>query len=129
MNDTRRIVANPQLNTNQAGIVLPRWNGTAFVSGNTTIRQEFVRLVNLYGAIPAGSPGHNQADPALSRRRTTSWATRARVPDVGAFEVTAPPTISIADLGVTEGNAGTTPASFAVSLSAATGATRDRRLT
>ena len=119
--DTRRIVANPQLNTNQSGIVLPRWNGTAFVSGSATIRQEFVRLVNLYGSIPAGSPGHNQADPVLSATDDILGNPRS-VPDVGAFEVSAPPTISIADLGIAEGNAGTTPASFAVSLSAATGA-------
>ena len=90
VNDARRIVANPLLATNQAGIVLPRWNGTSFVSGNATIRQEFVRLVNAYGAIPAGSPGHNQADPALSATDDILGNPRTQ-PDVGAFEVTAPP--------------------------------------
>ena len=120
VNDTRRIVANPQVATNQSGIVLPRWNGTSFVSGSATIRQEFVRLVNLYGAIPAGSPGHNQADPALSPADDILGNPRT-VPDVGAFEVSAPPTLSIADSNVTEGHAGTSPASFAVTLSAATG--------
>ncbi|HET9316197.1 MAG TPA: Calx-beta domain-containing protein [Vicinamibacteria bacterium] len=121
VNDTRRIVANPQLATNHSGIVLPRWNGTSFPSGNTTIRQEFVRLVGLYGAIPAGSPGHDQADPALSPADDILGNPRT-TPDVGAFEVTAPPALSIADLGVTEGSAGTTQAVFAVTLSAATGA-------
>jgi hypothetical protein len=117
VNDTRRIVANPQLNTNQAGVVLPRWNGTAFVSGSTTIRQEFVRLVNLYGAIPAGSPGHNQADAALSPADDILGNPRS-TPDLGAYEVSAPPTLSIADLSVPEG-AGT--GTFTVSLSTAAG--------
>jgi hypothetical protein len=121
VHDTRRIVANPQVATSQSGIVLPRWNGTSFPSGSTTIRQEFVRLVNLYGAIPPGSPGHDQADPALSPADDILGNPRS-VPDVGAFEVTAPPALSIADLSVTEGSAGTTPAAFTATLSAATGA-------
>jgi hypothetical protein len=38
VDDTGRIIADPLLNTNQGGIVLPRWNGTSSPSGNTTIR-------------------------------------------------------------------------------------------
>lgn len=113
--DARRIVANPGLATSHAGIVLPRWNGTTFVSGNTTIRQEFVRLVNAYGAIPAGSPGHDQADPALSAADDILGNPRTQ-PDVGAYEVTAPPVVSIADAAAAEG-AGS--ASLTVSLTAA----------
>jgi hypothetical protein len=116
VDDTTRIVADPLVNTNQAGIVLPHWNGTAFPSGNTTIRQEFVRLVNLYGAIPAGSPGHNQADPAQAPADDILGNPRV-TPDMGAFEVSAPPTLSINDVGVIEGDAGTTSAVFTVSLS------------
>jgi hypothetical protein len=112
--DTRRIVANPALATNHAGIVLPRWNGTAFVSGNATIRQEFVRLVNAYGAIPAGSPGHDQADPALAATDDILGNPRTQ-PDVGAYEVTAPPVVSIADAAAAEGAPN---ASFVVSLTA-----------
>jgi Calx-beta domain len=114
VNDARRIVANPQLATSHAGIVLPRWNGTTFVSGNATIRQEFVRLVNAYGAIPAGSPGHDQADPALSATDDILGNPRT-VPDVGAYEVTAPPVVSIADVAVSEGGGN---ASFVVGLTA-----------
>ena len=40
----------------------------------------------------------------------------------------APPTLSIDDVSVTEGNAGTTTATFTVTLSAASGQTRDGRL-
>ena len=118
VDDTRRIIANPQLNTNQAGVVLPHWNGTAFPSGNTTIRQEFVRLVNLYGAIPAGSPGHNQADVFLAPPDDILGNTRV-LPDMGAYEVMVPPSLSIGDVTVTEGNAGSVTATFTVTLSAA----------
>jgi hypothetical protein len=116
--DARRIVANPGLNTNLAAIVLPRWNGTSFLSGNATVRQEFVRLVNLYGAIPAGSPAQNQADPALAAAEDILGRTRA-TPDLGAFEVT-PVTLGIEDVTVSEGNVGSTNAALAVRLSTAT---------
>src|SRR5262249_40580872 len=56
VDDVTRIVADPQLQANQSGIVLPHWNGSGFPSGSATIRDEFVRLVGLYGAIPATSP-------------------------------------------------------------------------
>jgi hypothetical protein len=122
VDDTTRIVANPQLNTNQSGIVLPHWNGTAFPSGSTTIRQEFVRLVNTYGAIPAGSPAKDQADPAQAPADDILGNPRT-APDIGAFEVTAPPTLSITDVTVTEGDTVPTQAAFTVSLSAASGQT------
>jgi hypothetical protein len=115
--DTRRIVANPQLNTSQAGIVLPRWNGTAFASGSTTVRQEFLRLVNLYGAIPAGSPGQNQADAALAPTDDILGRPRS-APDMGAFEVTIP-ALSVLDMSVNEGDTGSANAVFTVTLSAA----------
>ncbi len=80
-----------------------------------------MRLVSLYGAIPSGSPAQNQADPALSpvddilgRVRTT--------PDLGAFEATTP-MLSIEDLAVVEGDAGSSNAVFTVRLSAVAGAT------
>ena len=87
VHDARRIVANPLL-PNQAAIVLPHFNGTGFPSGSTTIRQEFERLVALYGALPGGSPAIDQADPAaapaddiLGRPRTAGAG-----PDLGAWE-------------------------------------------
>jgi uncharacterized repeat protein (TIGR01451 family) len=119
VNDATRIVSNPLLPTNQAGIVLPRWNGTTSLSGSTNIRQEFVRLVNTYGAIPVGSPavnaanaGHAPADDILGNPRVT--------PDIGAFEIVSTVSnISISDVTVTEGDAGTVAANFTVTLSAA----------
>jgi hypothetical protein len=122
VDDARRIIADPLVNTNQGGIVLPRWNGSSFPSGNTTIRQEFVRLVNAYGAIPAGSPGHDQADPALAPLDDILGNPRF-APDMGAFEVKLPPTVSVTDATVTEGDASPVPAVFTVSLSAPSGQT------
>ena len=58
--------------------MLPRWNGTAFVSGNATIRQEFVRLVDrLRRASPPAAPATTRPTPRW-RPPTTSSATRAR---------------------------------------------------
>ena len=70
--------------------MLPRWNGTAFVSGSATIREEFERLVGLYGAIGGGSPAAGQADPALrAAGRHPGPAARRGSPDLGAFEAGA----------------------------------------
>lgn len=87
IDDLNRAVAHPLL-SDQAGIVLPRWNGSAFLSGNVTIRQEFQRLVNLYGQPAAGSPAVDAANPAyvstediLGQRRPIGTA-----PDLGAYE-------------------------------------------
>lgn len=90
-NDAHRRVANPRLNTNQANIILPRWNGSTFLSGKTTIRQEFIRLVNLYGKIPATSPAIGKANATYAP--TTDILRRPRrAPDLGAYEYIPPPT-------------------------------------
>ena len=89
--DARRVVANPLLNTHQEEIVLPRWNGSAFLSGNLSIRQEFVRLVELYGKIPVYSPAIGRADPALMPPDDILSHPRSASPDLGAYEVVQPP--------------------------------------
>ena len=114
VDDVNRIVADPLLNANQSGIVLPHWNGTSFPSGSATIRDEFVRLVGLYGAIPGTSQAVNQAD-AVNAPVDDILGNPRSTPDVGAYEVTAPPTLSISDASATEGSS----AAFLVSLSAA----------
>ncbi|GJM42215.1 MAG: hypothetical protein DHS20C20_24970 [Ardenticatenaceae bacterium] len=84
--DDRRLVADPELNTNQSGVVLPRWQGTEFLSGNTTIRQEFERLVDTYGRLPNSSPAIGQADPAFAPVDDILGNYRGIVADMGAFE-------------------------------------------
>ncbi|HUF00048.1 MAG TPA: S-layer homology domain-containing protein [Anaerolineales bacterium] len=84
--DTNRVVGNPLLNTDQSGIILPRWNGSAFPSGNATIRQEFYRLVALYGQIAAGSAAIDKALPAQAPATDILGQSRGASPDMGAFE-------------------------------------------
>lgn len=84
--DDRRVVADPELNTDQSGVILPRWEGTQFASGNTTVRQEFERLVDLYGRLPSTSPAIGQADPAFAPIDDILGNYRGVVADMGAFE-------------------------------------------
>jgi len=84
--DDRRVVADPELNTDQSGVILPRWQGAAFLSGNTTIRQEFERLVDLYGRLPSTSPAIGQADPAFAPVDDILGNYRGGVAEMGAFE-------------------------------------------
>lgn len=86
VDDAQRIVADPELNTDQSAILLPRWQGTAFASGNTSIREEFVRLVDAYGRIPATSPAIGQADPAYAPFEDILGRPRGRTADLGAYE-------------------------------------------
>lgn len=85
VNDANRVVANPLLG-NQTGLVLPHWNGSAFPSGSSTIRQEFERLVNLYGNPAAGSSAANAADAAQSPADDILGNPRGPNPDLGAYE-------------------------------------------
>jgi hypothetical protein len=87
--DKRRVVANPRLNTNQKQMVLPRWNGAAFLSGNTSIRQEFIRLARRYGKIPIGSAAIDKANPAYAPATDILRRARGTSPDLGAFEFIA----------------------------------------
>ncbi len=84
--DARRVVANPLLNTNHSGLILPRWNGSAFLSGSATIREEFERLVESYGKIPAASPAFGKADPALAPATDILGRPRSARPEIGAYE-------------------------------------------
>jgi len=83
--DPHPIVADPGLDTDHTDIVLPIWDGERFASGTTAIRDEFVRIVETYGALGSTSPAVDAADPAtaaaddiLGRRRDG--------PDLGAYE-------------------------------------------
>jgi len=86
--DVNRLVADPLLESDQGNVVLPVWdeNQHQFMSGNTTIRQEFVRLVNTYGAIPSGSPARDSADAQNMPSDDILGKTRGASPDIGCFE-------------------------------------------
>jgi hypothetical protein len=84
--DPHPIVANPLLNADQENVMLPRWNGSTFLSGGSTIRQEFVRLVEQYGRIPAGSPAAGRADPAFAPADDILGRPRSATPNLGAYE-------------------------------------------
>jgi hypothetical protein len=83
--DANRLVANPLL-PGQAGLVLPRWNGSQFTDGSATVNEVFINLVMLYGTPAGNSPVVDAADPTnapaediLGNGRTT--------PDIGAVEI------------------------------------------
>jgi hypothetical protein len=92
VHDAHRVVANPLLPEDQGDIVLPRWNGTTFISCNRLIRQEFVRLVLLYGVIPANSPAIGAADPFQTTSEDILARPRTAIPDLGAYEYYSTPT-------------------------------------
>ena len=93
IDDTHRLIANPLINSNQNGLVLPRWNGSSFLSGNGTIRQEFERLVGKYGRIPAHSPAIGQANLSFAPTVDILGNSRGSAADLGAYEfdASAPP--------------------------------------
>ncbi|MGQ0600909.1 MAG: hypothetical protein ACT4QE_04335 [Anaerolineales bacterium] len=88
VNDTGRVIANPLLGA-QSGVVLPKWNGSAFPSGNTSIRQEFVRRVNTYGSLSGSSPALNAANAGQSPGDDILGNPRASA-ELGAFELNPP---------------------------------------
>lgn len=84
--DGNALVADPLLHIFQGAITLPRWDGNAFLSGNGSIREEFVRLVEHTAAgrgqprqIGAGNPVTAVAIDILGRPRSAT-------PDLGAYE-------------------------------------------
>lgn len=98
VDDPSPVVADPGLAPDQTGIVLPYWTGTAFVSGATDVRSEFVRLVTGFGSTASTGPARGAADPTLSPVDDILGTLRDSDPDVGAFEVTGPsPPVAVDD--------------------------------
>ena len=58
-----------------------------FLSGNSNIRDEFVRLAMLYGALPGNSAAVDQAEPGYAPSDDILGRARGGAPDMGAFEV------------------------------------------
>lgn len=84
--DTNGVFADPLLNEDQQGVVLPRWNGESFLSGSTSIRHEFIRLVEVYGKTSAGSPVIDVANPEYVPTDDILGQPRVGTPDIGAYE-------------------------------------------
>jgi hypothetical protein len=85
-NDAARVVADPLLNADHGAVTLPRWNGSSFLSGNRSIQQEFVRIVEAYGKIPAESAAIGRADPAFAPATDILGRARTALPSLGAYE-------------------------------------------
>lgn len=85
--DANRVVGDPVLG-DQTGLVLPRWNSATgqFLSGNTSIRDEFLRLVALYGTPGSGSAALDAANPAHAPVDDILGNARDATPDLGAFD-------------------------------------------
>ena len=86
VDDAHRVVGDPRLASNVTTTILPRWTGSAFLSGNQSIRQEFVRLVILYGAIAPSSPAVGRANPDYSPIDDILGRIRSAPSDLGAYE-------------------------------------------
>ncbi len=86
VDDAHRVMADPLLNTDQASVILPRWNGSTFLSGNTSIRQEFLRLADQYGKIPTASAAIGLANQAFAPSDDILGRRRSATPDLGAYE-------------------------------------------
>lgn len=85
--DNAAVYADPVL-TDPANLVLPTWQSQSrtFVSGNTAIREEFLRLVNAYAALGLQSGALDAADPQHAAQEDILGRSRGSQPDIGAFE-------------------------------------------
>ena len=86
LQDGKRIIQDPMLEMNHEDIVLPVWDGEEFISGQSTIREEFVRLVNQYGRIALSSPAVDMSDPSFAPKVDILDHARSGTADIGAYE-------------------------------------------
>ena len=107
--DANAVIGNPVLG-NQAGLVLPRWNPVAeeFLSQNTTIRQEFLRLVSNYGTPGGGSAAFNASDPAHTPNDDILGNGRDANSDLGALDADGGVLILLSPASLPNGSIGTT---------------------
>lgn len=86
--DRHKHLADPRLGNPNEGVTLPRWDAEEgrFLSGQTTIRGEFERLVNRYASLGKGSAAIDAADPAAMPKDDILGNRRGPQPDIGCFE-------------------------------------------
>jgi hypothetical protein len=82
--DSSRLVANPQLGS-QSGLVIPRWTGSQFADGSSTITEVLENLVDSYGTPATGSAVIDAADAANAPTDDILGNARSS-PDIGAVE-------------------------------------------
>ena len=87
--DPRAVVADPGIDPEQNGVVVPYWTGSAFLSGASSIREEFVRIVTKYGAIPSDSPAADRGDSNGAPVDDIFGLQRDDRTDIGAVEAGA----------------------------------------
>lgn len=106
--DATQVVADPLLATDHSAIVMSEWdaNAGAFKSGAVTIRDEFLRLVEAYGALGNGSPAADAADAAHMPADDIRGLARDTKPDIGAYELGASAPAPDAGVGGTPGTGG-----------------------
>ena len=87
--DTRAVLGDPCLEEDHARIILPLFNQekSCFISGNRSIRSEFVRLVETYGKIKSKkSAAIDRADPRFKTTEDILGKKRSVRADIGAWE-------------------------------------------
>ncbi|MCP5095522.1 MAG: hypothetical protein GY943_08225 [Chloroflexi bacterium] len=82
--DSNRIVADPLLG-NQSGLTIPRWNGSQFADGSSSIAEAFTQLVTQYGTPTSASPVIDAANSANAPTEDILGNTR-NTADIGAVE-------------------------------------------
>lgn len=86
VDDDKRVIGDPILETDHKNIVLPVWTGTEFLSGELSIQAEFVRLVNLYAKIDSDSPAAGRADSTFAPKDDILNNFRFGQPDLGSYQ-------------------------------------------
>ena len=86
IDDPQAVVAEPGINMDQTNVVLPRWEGASFSSGNGSIQQEFFRLAEQYGHIPNNSPAIGGAAPEFTPTEDIFGCPRTAESAIGAAE-------------------------------------------
>jgi len=93
--DAKKIMADPRLGSGKAAggvgieaVVLPRWEPAKgrFLSGETTIRREFERLVRTYTVPGRGSAAIHAADPTCMPKDDILGRVRGAKPSIGCCE-------------------------------------------
>ena len=84
--DASALVGDPLL-PEQAGLVVPVWDGSDFADGSNTIREVFLSLVEQYGRPGLSSPAVDAADPLSSSPEDILGRIRGDQPDLGALEL------------------------------------------